>query len=450
MLVLLLLGLLLLGAVLLSLPIAQRGRHIGVLDCLFTATSAATLTGLVTVSTANSWSTFGQLVILVLVQLAGIIFISQATIVAMMLGLHAGLHRRLQVAESGGFISLAGMRRIFRAVTLLMLTTEALGALLLALRFHFGHLVSWSAAAFQGIFYAVSAFCNAGFTLAPGFQSLEAPALRADSWLLIIIGVLVIIGGLGFGVVTELLQFPRTRRMSLQAKLVLGMTLTLIVLGMALIILFEGWNPLTLGAQHGVWPRLLTSWFMAVSPRSAGFHTFNLTLVSPPTLFVLGLLMIIGASPESAGGGVKTTTLAIVFFAIFALLRRKQDIELGRRRISGEMVRLALSLLSLYLFVMLLLMIGVTLTEVTLRSTATGMTAMLPARFNLVMFEVVAALGNVGMNTGISASFAPATRVLLMLAMLIGRLGPLAFVFVFARPRRPQLRHLPAETIMAG
>lgn len=446
---LLLLGMTALGAVLLWLPPAQQpGKHIGWLDCFFTATSATTLTGMVTVSTADSWSRFGQVVILMLVQSAALAYVSAATIVAMLIGLRVGLQGRLHLSEVPGFVSGQGMWRVVRYVALFMLLVEAAGALALTLRFHYAHPLAWGAAAFQGIFYAIAAFCNTGFNLAPAFMSFAHPALSSDLWLLIIIGLLIILGGLGFGVITEVIQLPRMRRLSLQAKLVLSMTLILIVVGTLLIILFEGRNPHTLGLQAGPLHRIITCWFMAVTPRSAGFSSLEITSMLPPTLFILLLMMVIGGSPESTAGGVKVTTVAIVALAIRALLRRQQDIEIQRRRISGEMVRLALSLLSLYLFVMLLVMIGVTMVEVTQRGLLPGPDTM--ERYFYTMFQVVAAFSNVGMNTSITPTLAPLSRVLLMLAMLIGRVGPLAFVFVFGQSKRPLLRRLPTETVMAG
>jgi trk system potassium uptake protein TrkH len=433
-----------LGAGLLLLPICQRDPGVSWLDCLFTATSAATLTGLVVTSTHDTWTVYGQLVLLVLIQLGGLGYMAGATIVALRIGLRVGLQQHLRLSDAPSAFSLHDAWRVARYVALTVFGLEAVGALLLTLRF--AQAEPWLNAAYKGIFYAVSAFCNAGFDLAPGFSGLRAQ--RSDPWLLILLSVLIVLGGLGFGVLTELVARRTGRRLSLHFKLVLLATGVLLLLGWGHMLLFEWHNPATLGKMP-VGQRVVNAWFLAVTPRTAGFSTVPTRELSPPTLFVTGLLMIVGASPDSTGGGVKTTTIAIIVLAILTLMRGRSDIELFRRRISGEQVRLALSLVSVYLAAVLLFALGISLTEGV--HTGVRVAGIDPlTRFMQLVFETLSALSTGGQSTGVTPLLTAASRGLLIAAMLVGRLGPLAFVYLFAKPKRPQLRRLPEETVMTG
>ncbi len=443
------LSVILVGTLLLCLPVSQQpGVSVGVLDCLFTATSATCVTGLVTVSTAESWTRFGQIVILLLIQVGALGYMTLATVIAMALGLRIGIRARLALRESHGLVRLHDATQLLRVIAIGTLLIEGIGALLLMLRFHFYHGYTWGHALYEGIFYSVSGFCNAGFDLAPGFLGLSFPAFRTDIGLLIILGILIILGGIGFGVLLEVGHIFQKSRLSLHSKLALSMSGILILTGMVLFLFFEWRSEATLGALDNVWQRLTTAWFMSVTPRTAGFSPVDLTAVSPPTLFWLGMLMVIGASPDSTGGGIKTTTVAIIILAIITLIRNRRDIEAYRRRISGELVRLALSLTSIYLLAAFLVVLGISFTEITLPNVHHGDTAM--ARYGDLMFEVFSAFGTVGLSAGITPTLAPVSRILIILAMFIGRLGPLTFFYVFARQWNSPLRRLPEEPVVVG
>jgi trk system potassium uptake protein TrkH len=441
------LALILLGMGLLMLPAAQQG-HVSLLDCLFTAVSAVTLTGLTTVNTAASWSPFGQAVLLGLMQLGGIMAIAVGVLFAMVLGLRVALREHLNISGGHDTVRMRDAFRVVPYIALTVLAIELVGAVALAARFMLGHQMSIGAATWSGLFYAVSAFCNGGFhLLAP--EARHAPFSLNDPWLLGILAILIILGGLGFGVLMELALIGRIRRFSLRTKLVLVTSLALILVGFGLFLLFEWNNAATLGAQHVSWEeKLVTAAFMAVSPRTAGFSPLDLNVLAPPTLLVLSLLMIIGASPDSTGGGVKTTTLTVIILAITALLRKRADIEVFGRRISGDMVRLALSLVSIYLFSVLLAIMGISLTQITLQSLPPGPET--TALYGKLMFEVVSAFGLSGMSTGITSQLAPFSKAIIMACMFLGRVGPLIFVYIYAQPKRPQLRRLPAEMVMPG
>ena len=270
--------LILLGMLLLSLPCAQRaGVHIPLLDCLFTSASALTLTGLITVSTAESWSFFGKIVILALIQTGGLSYLTLGTAIALRLGLRLGLRAHLRLPNELSAFNSRDAWRVMRYAVFTTLTIEGAGACALFVYLHFHHLLSWGAAAFSGIFYAVSAFCNAGFDLAPGMSGFAHPSLRADNGLLLIIGFLALLGALGIITITELIFRAHTKRLSLHARLSLIMTAVLIVLGMLFILLFEARNPHTLASLPDIPSRIVSALFLSVTARTAGFSPLHLT-----------------------------------------------------------------------------------------------------------------------------------------------------------------------------
>lgn len=439
------------GTSLLTLPIMQQpGARLSLLDCLFTATSATTVTGLVTVSTADSWSRFGQGIILILMQVGGLGYMTIATVLALLLGVRVGLHTRLQLTETLGAFSLRDTVRVLRFIGVGTLAIEGIAALVLAARFHGFQGWAWGHAIFEGIFYAVSGFCNAGFDLAPGLQGLAYAPYRTDMLLLTVLGVLIILGGLGFGVLVELDPFQHRvrRRLGLHAKLVLAVSAILIVGGAALFLLFEWGNPDTLAAIPSAADRIVMGAFMAVTARTAGFSPFDLSLVSPLTLFLLMILMVIGTAPGSTGGGVRVTTVAVIILAIAALVQKRPDVEAFGRRIGGETVRLAISLFALYLLAVMVTIAFLSYIEINLAGIPPGPVA--SALFGDLAFLVMSAFGTVGLHSAIPPELTTVSRVILILAMFIGRLGPLAFVFVFAQPKRPMLRRLPSEPVIAG
>lgn len=440
--------LIVIGALLLQLPIAQKTiSPVKFLDCLFTATSATCVTGLITRSTADSWTPFGQTVILLLMQIGGLGYMTLATVTALMLGMRLGIRTLLTLRASQGALTLYDTMRISRYVVFGALIIEGIGAISLAFLFHFHHGVKWGLAFFQGIFYAVSAFCNAGFDLAPGFQGLNHPSYRNDMTMLIIIGLLIMLGGIGFAVLADLVRFPKSRRLSLFSKIVLSMTAILVIFGASMFFIFEFQNSHTIAGQP-LPQQMITSWFMSVTPRTAGFSTIDLSMASPPTIFLLSMLMFIGASPNSTAGGVKTTTIAIILLAAITMLRQRKDVEIFGRRVGGETIRLATSLLLAYLAAVFIILIAVSLVEITNHPGLSSSEAL--TRFFHLSFEVVSAFGTVGLSAGITPTLEPLSRILIILAMFLGRLGPLSFILVFTQTKKPALRRLPSEPLMLG
>lgn len=441
------------GATLLTLPISRLpGVEVSLLDTLFTATSATTVTGLATVSTADTWSRFGQIVILVMIQIGGLGYMTIATVLALVLGVRVGLHTRLQLKESLGTFDLRDTIRVLRFIGIGAVLLEGIAALLLAARLHTHQAMPWGKAIFEGIFYAVSSFCNAGFDLAPGFQGLAYTPYRSDLFMLVIMGGLIIIGGLGFGVLAELDPFNAwrkrgRRRLGLHARIVLTMTALLIISGTALFLLFEWNNPASIG-NDSLAQRLVTSWFMAVTPRTAGFSAVDLTTLSPLTIFMIVIFMIIGTAPGSTGGGVKVSTFAVIWLAVVALVQKRPDVEAFGRRIGGDTVRLAMSLFTVYITLVLVTIALIVFVEMHVAGRFGGPDSSL--LFSQLAFEVVSAYGTVGLSTVGTPELSTFSRIVLMLAMFMGRMGPLTFVFIFAQPKRSMLRRLPTEPVIAG
>jgi len=439
----------LVGAVLLALPIARPSPWPSTtLHALFTATSATCLVGIQTVS-FTSWSGFGQLVILLLVQAGAIGYMSAVVLIARLLGIRLGTARDQTVQETG-VIGPRAAWRIIGLVTVYTLAIEAAGALLLALRFWLGYrMPCWDGLA-MGLIYSVSGFCNTKLrpltneaisqTLQWGPDFGPGPQYGGDLWLLGVIGLLAVLGGLGIGVLREL---PRRRRMSLFSRLAVISTLVLIALGAVAFYLFEMRN--TLALLPDPWQRGAAAVFMSISARSAGFDPVPIGFLNPPTLLVLGLLALVGGASGGTAGGFKVTTLAVIVLAITALARHRSDIEIFGRRTSGTRVRLALSLVSFYLLFLLLVVLGISFIEF---SQAPTPGANRHADFLHTLFTTSSAFSSVGW--GSVQGWHPASLALLMVGMFVGRLGTLGMVAFFARASLPQLRRLPEEAVMTG
>jgi len=417
------------GVVLLTLPVSTvDGKGAPFLTALFTAMSATCVTGLVVEDTATYYSLFGQLVILLLIQVGGLGYMTSATLFSILVGRRIGLRERIILMEAYNLHTLGGVVRLTRNVVLLALAFQGIGALLLALRWipEFG----WWRGMYYSLFHAVSAFNNAGFDLMGGFRSLTRYVL--DPYVNLVMGALVIAGGLGFIVLISLPRFPKV---NLHAKVVLMTSAALLGVGTLLILFLEGGNPLTLG-RLPPWGKLLAAFFQSVTPRTAGFSTLDTAGLREPTLLALSVLMFIGASPGGTGGGIKTTTFTVLLAAIWTMIRGRQDVELYNRRIPIVVVYKALTIalvaIALVVFVTILL------------SVFEGI------RVISALFEVVSAFGTVGLSTGITPSLTPIGKVLLIITMFLGRVGILTFALVFTGRQAPMRYRLPEERVLVG
>ena len=420
-----------LGAVLLSLPVARAENiDVSLLDALFTATAAVCLAGLAVVDTSQTWSPFGQLVILVLMQVGGLGVMTMSMLVVLALRRKVTLRERLIIQESFSEINIAGMVRLIRQVVSITLFLEVVGALLLAWRW--SHDFGWRDGLWLGFFHSVSAFNNAGLDL---FSVSMVPYVGDWSINLIIPG-LSILGGLGIIVLRDLLawRFRRPHRLSLHTKIVLATSAGLLVWGFLMILILEWSNPLTLG-QHPLSTKLLAAWFHSVAPRSSGFSTLPIDGMEDATLFLTMMLMFVGASPGSTGGGVKTTAFAAVISAVIATVRGQSDIEMFGRRITRWAVMRSLSI------------IIISLTAISIMTLLLAMTEEQP--FISLLFEVFSAFGTVGLSTGITPELTPVGKLILIAAMYVGRLGPLTLAVAMVQNKHRSIR-LPEEKISVG
>lgn len=426
------LGLIAVGTLLLSLPLAtEAGEPLPFIDALFTATSAVAVTGLTVVHTADTFSTFGELVILVLIQVGGLGFMTMSTLAALVLGRKITLRERLVLQQALGQTRLEGIIRLTKAVLQFTFAIEAAGAVLLALRW--GPELGWGKAIYYGIFHAISAFCNAGFDLLAN----SLTGYRGDGVVTLVVAGLFILGGLGFGVLVEIYRRPAWSKVSLQTKLVLCTTGILVAAGFLGVLGLEYRNPATLGSIPGE-EKILAAFFQGVTPRTAGFSTLNIGELQPATLFFLMMLMFIGASSGSTGGGIKTNTFATIALSLYTMLLGKEETRAFGRRISPSIIfkAFAVAIMSLSVItIATLVLLGVE-----------------KAGFEQIFFEVFSAFGTVGLSTGITAGLSTTSKLVLSATMFIGRVGPLTLGFALAR-RGQQARdalHYPEEPIMVG
>ncbi len=430
-------GAVILGTILLSLPIASAsGDRVSLVDAFFTATSAICVTGLTTVDTPSTWSLFGELVILFLVQIGGLGIVTATTLIALLRGKRITLPERLVVQEALGSIELSGVVRLVRYIILTTLFFEALGALVLFTRW--SGILPADKALYFGVFHAVSAFNNAGFDL----FSTSLLGFKEDPVVLLTISGLLILGGLGFVVINDIYRYVQARRtkiravLSLQTKLVLLLSGLLIVLPAAVIFVIEYRNPETLGPLS-LGGKVLNAYFQAATARTAGYFSIPQGGLTQATLFITVLLMFIGASPGGTGGGVKTTTFGVLALSVWSTIRGKRDVELFGRRLRDGAVDRSLAIIASSLFLVTIVSLILSVTE--------------NAPFLSILFEATSAFGTVGLSTGLTPELTPVGKVIVALVMYAGRVGPVTLaVALWQAQERQRLIRLPEERIMVG
>jgi trk system potassium uptake protein len=422
-----------LGTILLLLPVSTAdGSSPGLVTSLFTATSAVCVTGLITVDTATYWSGYGQGVILALIQLGGFGIMTLASLAAIFISHKLGLRTRLLARAETGALDLGDVRTILLGVARFTLLFEGVAAVLLALRFwvHYGE--SLPRAVWLGVFHAISAFNNAGFAL---FSDSLAGFLD-DPWILVVISLAVIAGGLGFPVMMELRrERVRWRRWSLHTKLTVGMTVVLLLFGTVTISILEWSNPNTLGALNTP-DTLSAGFFSAVMPRTAGFNAIEYADVTESTQLVTVLLMFIGGGAASTAGGIKVSTFAVIVLMVWAELRGDPDVSRFGRRVPATAQRQALSVLMIglaALFIGNLLLIG--FSDFGIANT---------------LFEATSAFGTVGLSTGITGLLPEPGQLVLVGLMFVGRVGPLTLGTALVLRERDRLYRFPEERPIVG
>ncbi|WP_373230210.1 TrkH family potassium uptake protein [Cohnella sp.] len=419
------------GAMLLKLPFAAvNGQSMSFVDALFTATSAACVTGLVLFDTGTYFSTFGHWVILLLIQIGGIGFMTMATLFALILRRRISLKERLILQESLNQGSIEGLVRLVRKVILYALALETVGALLYTARFMFD--MSFGQAMYHGVFHAISIFNNAGFDLTGDFRSLTG--YSTDLYMNVVSIVLIILGGFGFVVLADLFEMKKKRKFSLHTKVVLTVTAALVVVGAFIIFVFEFTNGRSIG-NEGFGEKALISLFQSVTTRSGGVTTVNIAEFRQATQFFIIILMFIGASPGSTGGGIKTTTFAVLVGAVLAMIRGKEDVVLFRLRLAQERVYKAVTVT--------LFCIGIVMLGTMVLSTTED------AAFLKILFEATSAFGTVGLSMGLTGELSVAGKLTIIFLMFIGRLGPLTLTYALGpKAGRPLYRHAEGKIII--
>ncbi len=427
------LGIIFIGAILLSMPFSSAsGQATPFLTSLFTATSATCVTGLVLVDTYTHWNMFGELIILVLIQIGGLGFMTMATLFSFILRRKITLSERIVMTNAMNITSISGVVKLTKRVLFGTFFFEGLGALILTIRFmpEFGFL----GALRRGIFISISAFCNAGFDILgheTQFNSLVDYA--TDPVINITIALLIIIGGLGFFVWGDL--YGR-KRLSTHTKLVLITTTALVFGGMFLYFCYEFNNEATMGSMN-IAEKLLASFFQSVTVRTAGFNTIPQGELTDPSLFLTYILMFIGGSPGSTAGGIKTVTIAILILAAFGAIRGKTKFTFSGRNININAVLNAMSI-----FVIgILCVIGGTLI----------MLAVEPFEFNAIVYEVISAFATVGLSFGITPDLSIVSQVVIIALMFLGRVGILTLGFSLFMGNKKEARiSYPEGIILIG
>lgn len=423
------------GSILLMLPISTRNGEITFFaDALFTATSATCVTGLVIHDTATYWSTFGQIVILMLIQIGGMGVVTIAVSVAVISGRKIGLMQRSTMQEAIAAPSVGGIVRLTGFILKATILIELLGAFIMLPVFweDFGALRgTWYA-----LFHSISAFCNAGFDLMGTRKTFSSLTSYSGNGLvnMVIMG-LIIIGGIGFLTWDDIRwKGIHIRRYRMQSKVILLTTAILVIFPFLFFFFGEFsrqiWDDMAL--EEKIWAAL----FQAVTPRTAGFNTVDLSLFSESGQTIMIILMLIGGSPGSTAGGMKTTTMAVLFITLFAVFRRKEDSECFGRRIEEEIIKNAAAILVMYLTLFL-----------------TGgivMSCLEQLPILSCLFETASAIGTVGLTLGITPGLGGVSRLILIILMFLGRVGGLTLVFAAFSDKERNLSKLPKEKITVG
>lgn len=402
------------GTILLMLPVSSKLKTVTpFMDALFTATSATCVTGLVVVDTGTHFSFFGQMVLLMLIQIGGLGIMTISTVFAIILGQRINLKLENIMYQVVGGSYAVNVFQLLKSIVLVTLVIESVGTLLLFARF--AQDFQPMEALFLSLFHAVSAFCNAGFSPLGNNLVSYVDSLAVN----LVITALIIAGGLGFSVIIDLqhhaLKKDRARKLNLHTKIVLVTTAFLLVLGFTVFYLAE-YN----GAMRGfsIHRRILGSWFQSVTLRTAGFNTIDLSQIGKASVLISIVLMFIGASPGSTGGGIKTTSFAVLTLSVISLLKGKRHISVFKRRIHEYNFREATGLIMLSITIILVVLFFLMLVE--------------PHAFDKLLFEAVSAFGTVGLTLGITPQLTVIGKLLITILMYVGRIGPLTMIYAFS------------------
>ena len=428
-------NIILIGALLLMLPFASRAPgSASPLTCLFTATSATCVTGLIVVDTYTQWTLFGQMVILVLIQIGGLGFMTIFSIAWMMFRRSIGLYGRTVLMRSTGFLTHDSVSHLVKRIFIGTLIFEGAGALIISLRLI--PLFGFVRGVWYAVFHSVSAFCNAGFDLFGGYGGAfsSVSAFAKDPVIMLTLALLIIVGGIGFVAWGDISTYGiHAKKYRLHTKIVLVTTGILIFAGTVLFFWFE-YNTTMAGMNFG--ERLLSSFFMSVTTRTAGFDHLGVSGLSDSGAFLAIALMFIGGSPGSTAGGIKTSTFAVLILDVFASSTRRGNVTVFRRKIDESTIKRATAIMMVYLVGMIAATIVICAVE--------------PYGLKEVLFEVVSAVGTVGLSMGITPALGTFSKIILIFMMYAGRIGGISLVLIMREKRKAGLTERPTENILIG
>lgn len=423
----------LIGTILLALPISSKtGNWTPLLNSLFTSISALCVTGLTVYDTFTHWSFLGQLVILCLIQVGGIGFMTVIISISTGLGHKIGLHERQLLVESSGLLHSANLSLLVKRITIFVIMIEAAGAALLSIRFipEFGI----KTGIYYGVFHSISAFCNAGFDLMGRFGKYSSlTPYSTDSLVILTVSILIFLGGLGFIVWDDILRYKLNfKKYSLHAKIVLITSIAFTLVGSILFLLIENNH---IFKEVGVKGKILSSLFLSISPRTAGFNAVDLTMLTNASIFLTILLMIVGGSSGSTAGGLKVTTVAVLFFSAFDNSRRRPTSSILKRRFSDNTIKQASAMFTFYLI------IGSVGTLI--------LSSLNSSTLEEIIFEVFSALGTVGITLGITPNLGALSKVTLVVLMFVGRVGWMLLIFaIVGRNQQAPISRVSEEIIV--
>ena len=427
------LAVILMGTLLLSLPIAARsGVRTPLIDCFFTATSATCVTGLTVLDTYMHWSSFGHVIILGLIQIGGLGFMTIITMFSIFTRKHISLYERRLLMQSAGTIRLSGIITMIKRVVIGTFCVEGIGAVFLSLRFC--PKLGFAKGLWYAVFHSVSAFCNAGFDLMGRFNEVSLTGYYNDPLVCITLMVLIVIGGLGFLVWSDVIKCRFVfKKMELHSKLVLTVTALLVFGGAAVLFMTEkngAFKGMTTGEQ------VLSAFFQSITLRTAGFFTFDQSKLSNSGYILSTLLMFIGGSPGSTAGGVKTTTMAVAFLNLISVARNNDDVVIFKRKINNKVVIQSVAIIGIHILMASIAIFIICYLE--------------PIGLREVIYESVSAISTVGISMGITSDFNVASKLFIAGLMYSGRIGGMTIVLAIAENSHKVKLERPEEKILIG
>ena len=427
------LAVIIVGAILLQMPFSLKsGKSINFLTALFTVTSAVCVTGLSVIDISEVLSRVGQFLLLILIQLGGLGVMTFSSLFFLLIGKKISYRERALLKEERNAENSGGIVDFLRRTVLIVLFIEGIGALILTIRFM--REFSFAKALYFGIFHSVSAFCNAGFSL----FSNNLENYSDDIIINLTISFLIILGGIGFAVINSLIENYRRKikRFNLTSKVAIFISIILTILGTLLFFMLEYSNSRTIG-NFSLTHKIVASFFQSVTTRTAGFNSVSVENLKPATVFIFCILMFIGASPGSTGGGIKTTTIGVIVLYVIGVIRGRENINLFGRRLDWDILNRALAILVIsIIYTSVVIIILMKLEE--------------RLGFEKIVFEVISAFGTVGLSMGMTPLLCNYSQILIIITMFIGRLGPMTFALALGEQKIKKNLKYPKENILIG